>query len=147
MTNIIHETAYQLTAYERFGTVGADELREMQIDQLEINEEVIAKYISYQAENGYDYIVTDIADLLEGTDPVEAARMIFFGDVKNWNDDYFRPNRYGNIESLSEWQLIEEIKNDRDFLTWYIDHRELTDVDELADDIITECNKLIAQGY
>lgn len=143
-TNTIHEQAYQLTAYERFGGVGYDDYLELLADQLEITEEVIDEYIEYLAENGYDYIVRDIADLLEGTDPVEAARMIFFGNVKNWNDDYFRPNGYGNIESLSEWELIEEIENNRDFLRWYLDR---TATIEDVNEVLEQANELIRQGY
>lgn len=34
-------------------------------------------------------------------DPYEAARAVFFGDIKNWNDDYIRFNAYRNLESTN----------------------------------------------
>lgn len=34
-------------------------------------------------------------------DPGEAARAVFFGDIKNWNDDYIRFNAYRNLESTN----------------------------------------------
>ena len=36
------------------------------------------------------------------TDPDEAARATFFGDIKNWSDDYIGFNAYGNLVSMSE---------------------------------------------
>ena len=33
------------------------------------------------------------------TDPYEAARATFFGEVRNWGDDYIKFNAYGNLES------------------------------------------------
>lgn len=36
------------------------------------------------------------------TDAWDAARAVFFGKVNNWNNDYFRVNVYGNIETVSE---------------------------------------------
>lgn len=34
-------------------------------------------------------------------DPYEAACAVFFGDIKNWNDDYIRFNAYRNLESTN----------------------------------------------
>ena len=31
--------------------------------------------------------------------PQEAARATYFGDIRNWNDPYFRFNAYGNLET------------------------------------------------
>lgn len=51
------------------------------------------------------------------SDPIEAARATFFGDIRNWNDKYIRFNAYGNLESTS-----------------YIDIDE-SDIDEIVDAI------------
>ena len=32
---------------------------------------------------------------------MELARMVYFGDIKNWNDDYFYIDENGNISSMS----------------------------------------------
>lgn len=34
-------------------------------------------------------------------DPYEAASAVFFGNIKNWNDDYIRFNAYRNLESTN----------------------------------------------
>lgn len=33
------------------------------------------------------------------SDPIEAARATYFGNIQNWNDKYIRFNAYGNLES------------------------------------------------
>ena len=35
------------------------------------------------------------------SDPMEAARATFFGDIHNWNDELIRFDSYGNLESSS----------------------------------------------
>ncbi|EAK8385904.1 hypothetical protein CIC46_10175 [Listeria monocytogenes] len=40
-------------------------------------------------------------------DPYEAARMVYFGNIHSWDDDYLRFNGYGNLESLSEAEAKE----------------------------------------
>ena len=40
---------------------------------------------------------------------LDAVRATFYGDY-NYNDDYVRFNGYGNLESFSEYDMIEEIK-------------------------------------
>ena len=54
----------------------------------------------YASENGYPEIydsIEDFADLTE-TEGAELARMVFFGDVKNWSDNVYL-NGYGNFQS------------------------------------------------
>ena len=41
---------------------------------------------------------------------LDAVRATFYGDYK-FNDDYVRFDIYGNLESFSEYDMIEEIKN------------------------------------
>ena len=45
--------------------------------------------------------------------PMEAVRATHYGNY-NYNDDYVRFNGYGNIESFSEWERTEEIKDNID---------------------------------
>jgi hypothetical protein len=44
------------------------------------------------------------------SDPMEAARATFFGDIKSWSDEYIRFNGYGNLESVSAYDVDEEIE-------------------------------------
>ena len=42
--------------------------------------------------------------------PMEAIRATYYGDY-NYNDEYVKFNGYGNIDSYSEYEKNEEIKN------------------------------------
>ena len=42
---------------------------------------------------------------------IEVARAICYGDY-NYNDDYVRFNGYENLESFSEYDMIEKMKDD-----------------------------------
>lgn len=57
------------------------------------------------------------------TDPMEAARATFFGDIRNWGDEYIHFNGYGNLES-------------RDTVGLAMDYRDYADdiVDAIGDD-------------
>ena len=46
--------------------------------------------------------IEDIADVFatDDDDPTKIARMVFFGDVRSWNDRFFCLNGYGNIDSF-----------------------------------------------
>ena len=43
------------------------------------------------------------------SNPMEAARATFFGDIENWSDEYIRFNGYGNLESVSAYDVDDEI--------------------------------------
>ena len=45
--------------------------------------------------------------------PMEAIRATYYGNY-NYNDDYVKINGYGNIDSYSEYERIEEIKDSID---------------------------------
>ena len=47
-------------------------------------------------------------EIMSGFEPMEIALRIFFGDF-NPNDDFFRFNGYANLESLSEYDLENEL--------------------------------------
>ncbi len=47
--------------------------------------------------------------LLEGYTPSEIANRIYFGNF-NPNHEFFRFNAYANLESLDEYELMNEIK-------------------------------------
>ena len=141
-----NDLALLLTAYERFGSLSESDLVEMLCDELEVTEDIISDYNEYLLDNYPDnYIYSDLGEMLEGVDPVEAARMVYFGNVKSWHDDYFRFNGYGNIESISAYELKKEIAADTDFLENYIRENVLDDLD--VDEILTAANDLVKEGY
>ena len=53
------------------------------------------------------YYMEDLDEHLHGFEPSVILNKMFYGDF-NPNDDYFKFNAYGNLESLNEWELIKE---------------------------------------
>ena len=140
------DLALLLTAYERFGSVCKSDLIECIADELEITDDMICDYNEYLSNHYPDnYVYSDLDEMLEGYDPVTAAKMIYFGNVKNWCDDYFRFNGYGNIESLSAYELKKEIAADTDFLENYVREYILDDLN--IDEILAAANELVKEGY
>ena len=45
--------------------------------------------------------------------PMDAIRATYYGNY-NYNDDYVKFNGYGNVDSYSEYERIEEIKDNID---------------------------------
>ena len=70
---------------------------------------------SFEDELYYD--MDEFDEFMANYSPMEIAQMIFFGGDFNPNDDYFRFNAYGNLES-ADWHDVE------------------VDAEDLKDDII-----------
>ena len=68
-------------------------------------------------ENDIYYDMDAFDDFMSNYTPMEIAQMIYFGGDFNPNDDYFRFNVYGNLESAN-WHDVE------------------VDAEDLKDDII-----------
>lgn len=57
------------------------------------------------ANNNYDDEIIEMDrfdEVMDGSNPSEIARSIFYGGGFNPNDDYFHFDGYGNLESLSD---------------------------------------------
>lgn len=52
-------------------------------------------------------------EIMNGFEPMEIALKTYFGNF-NPNDDYFRFNGYANLESLSAYDLEDELLNYED---------------------------------
>lgn len=80
-----------------------------------------------QHMNAYDscfedciyFDMTEFDDLMSTYTPMEIAQMIYFGNDFNPNDDYFRFNAYGNLESAN-WNDVEA--EAEDLVDEIIDH-------------------------
>ena len=59
------------------------------------------------------YEMEQINELYNSVEPIEILRMAHFGEF-NWNDDYFTINRYGNLESISEFEFKKELEDNHD---------------------------------
>lgn len=52
----------------------------------------------------------DISEVSIDMDPQEAARATYFGNIKNWLDDYIYINEEGNFESMNQFEFEEMLK-------------------------------------
>ena len=89
---------------------GCNSIDELELDIEEVTDEDIEKF-AMEYNPARFRVWGDIEELIEecGLSPVEAARAVFFGDVQNWCDDYFRFDGGRNIESLSRGQYEAEL--------------------------------------
>ena len=80
-----------------------------------------------QHMNAYDscfddcvyFNMAEFDDFMSNYSPMEIAQMIFFGNDFNPNDDYFRFNGYGNLESANWYDVEDEAEDLKDDI---IDH-------------------------
>jgi hypothetical protein len=144
----MNTTAILLTQYEQYGSVGRNEFIENFIhENLDIDISMLSDFNEWLLNNHYenDYIYDDLEEMLEGFNTMDVVRATYFGNF-NYSDDYYRFNGYGNVDSLTDTEIVREMSDNRDFLEWYIEENDLIDWDE-ADEIIEEANKLIKKGY
>lgn len=133
------------TQYEKFGEITETEIIEAYIDEeLEIDINLLADYNEYLNENGYETYFTDLDEVLAGYRPLEIIQKTYFGKF-SYADDYFKFNGYANIDSFSEYQVVEEMKSDREFLRLYIEENCLIDEDEMQE-AIEYGNEFLSQG-
>ena len=148
--NEIQEKAYLLTQYERFGSLGMEEIKELFHDEYFEPADYIGEYNEYKSEIGYEgfYSFDELDTMLQGMDPIEIIRMWHFGSNNNsFADDYFTLDGYGNIKTCTEYEIIQEIKEDSEFFDWLIENDYIEIDEEEAQEIIEEANKLIKEGY
>ena len=78
-------------------------------------------------------------DIFFANNPAEVARAIYYGDF-NYNDEYIKFNAYGNLETLSEYDyeelLKENVEEVIDCLIKYVEHISI-DNEEL-DDLLSQ---------
>ena len=92
-----------------------NEIREYLLNNEEILLEVVSELNSWNGclenldfwENDEEFFNTFFDN------PMEAIRATYYGNY-NYNDDYVKFNGYGNIDSYSEYERIEEIKDNID---------------------------------
>lgn len=87
----------------------------------------------YASENGYEQIYDSVEEFAANfeTDGTELARMVFFGDVKNWGDMVYL-NGYGNFESC--WN-VENSPIDIDALAQWMKETNHSEYKEWLDSI------------
>ena len=85
------------------------EVFEEKFKELSIGEK-IAIFNNYIPDGGNEIYTFD-EEFFETffSNPMEAARATFFGKINSWTDEYIKFNAYGNLESMSEYDVLEEI--------------------------------------
>ena len=78
-----------------------------------------------------EYFDMEELDLvLEGYTPSEVANRIFYGSF-NPNDEYFRFNAYGNLESANEWDIEEEYRdNISEIASYIVEYKDNIDIND-----------------
>lgn len=46
-----------------------------------------------------------------GTKAIDVARAVFFGKIQSWSDEYIKFNGYGNLESMSEYDVVQDTES------------------------------------
>lgn len=46
-----------------------------------------------------------------GSNAMEVARAVYFGNIQNWNDEYIKFNGYGNLESMSTYDVVKDTED------------------------------------
>lgn len=145
MTN--KELGFMATQYERFGSITENEIIEAFIDEeLEVTIDMLSDYNEYLSEQGFEtyFEMSELDEILSGFSPLEIIQKTYFGNF-NYSDDYCKFNSYENIDSFLDWQIVQEIKKDRDFLRWYVEENELIDAEDM-DASIEYGNKCLKIG-
>lgn len=103
-------------------------------------DDLVALWNEYASENGYEQIYDSVEEFAANfdTDSVALARMVFFGDIRNWSDMVYL-NGYGNFESC--WNVENSPIDLNELAKWMLEtnHHEYkewldsVDADDFAD--------------
>lgn len=144
----MNNTPLLLTQYERYGSVGHDEYIENFIhEELEINISMLSSYNEWLVNNNYadDYIFEDLEEMLFGCTTMDIVKKVKFGTF-SMLDNYYVFNGYGNIDSMTDTEVIRKMADNTEFLEWYIEENSLINWEQAEKDI-DKANELIKQGY
>ena len=61
----------------------------------------------------------NLNDVLYGLEPSKIVDMVLYGDF-NSNDDYFRFDGYGNLETCTQSEMEDELEDSRDEIAEYL---------------------------
>lgn len=141
------DVGYQLTAYEKYGSVGIDELKEFVLDEVKDEEVNMDDYNDFLRENNYsdDEIFYNDEDFFNTffSSPLEAVRASYYGDY-NYNDNFVKFDGYGNLDSADYLDDLMDLKDE--YWEAYIEEN-IDWEDEEIQEIINICNDLVKQGY
>lgn len=103
-------------------------------------DDLVALWNEYASENGYEQIYDSVEEFAVNfeIDSVALARMVYFGDIRNWSDMVCL-NGYGNFESC--WSVENSPIDIEDLAKWmkesnhheYKEWLDSIDADDFAD--------------
>lgn len=100
------------------------------------DDELLPLWFEFRSEryNEYYYELDNdnLDSCLSSYEPNEIVRMTLAGDF-HYCDDYFIINDYENLESFSDYRLLEEARKDDEFKTWLTDEKSDWDMDWLEE--------------
>ena len=119
-----------------------NEIKELLLNDMGTLRDVVRELDGWN--NCLDYLIVyendeEFFDIFFANNPAEVARAIYYGDF-NYNDEYIKFNAYGNLETLSEYNyeelLKENVEEVIDCLIKYVEHISI-DNEEL-DDLLSQ---------
>ena len=119
-----------------------NEIKELLLNDMDTLKDVVRELDGWN--NCLDYLIVyendeEFFDMFFKGRPAEVARAIHYGDF-NYNDEYIKFNAYGNLETLSEYDyeelLKENVEEVIDCLIKYVEHISI-DNEEL-DDLLSQ---------
>ena len=149
----IDHHGFMATQYEQNGSINFKEYLKEVIFENMSDDDILRKYQEYLREcDRFDddfYTLYDLDWLLEGMDPSDILRLGYYSE-NIYSSDYIRYNGYGNLEVVSEYELIREAKDDSDFMDWLTENSDNDAVQNALDDkdiIIQAALYLVSEGY
>ena len=159
----VNNLGYQATAYERNGIIDFENFK---VDMLSevihrvSDSDLIRLYNDFLEENEryedrwYDND-DDFYNIFFENNPMEAIRSAVYACNYDYTDAYVRINDYGNLETCTDYELIEEITDDKEFKAWLFDNYNDTDlvgdliefINDKEDEIIEYALDLVKKGY
>ena len=149
----IDHHGFMATQYEQYGSINFKEYLKEVIFENMSDDDILRKYQEYLREcdrlDDDFYTLYDLDWLLEGMDPSDILRLGYYSE-NIYSSDYIRYNGYGNLEGVSEYELIREAKDDSDFMDWLTENSDNDAVQNALDDkdiIIQAALYLVSEGY
>ena len=149
----IDHHGFMATQYEQNGSINFKEYLKEVIFENMSDDDILRKYQEYLREcdrlDDDFYTLYDLDWLLEGMDPSDILRLGYYSE-NIYSSDYIRYNGYGNLEGVSEYELIREAKDDSDFMDWLTENSDNDAVQNVLDDkdiIIQAALYLVSEGY